>query len=88
MSSSQTVDFLKASAVSLGRNGISGAPFGLLRKSGGSSCNGYSCDILCSGQGNSQRQWDVLGDAEGAQDPAWNGPLTVPNIRVDVCDIQ
>jgi hypothetical protein len=88
MSSSQTVDFLKASAVSLGRNGISGAPFGLLRKAGGSSCNGYSCDILCAGQGSGQRQWDVLGDAEGSQTPAWNGPLTAPNIRVDVCDIQ
>jgi len=88
MSSSQTVSFLQSSARSLTSNGIAGAPFGLLRKTGGSSCNGYSCDIICSGQGNGQRQWDVLGDAEGAQVPSWNGPATVPNIRVDVCDIQ
>src|SRR5262245_8975744 len=88
MSSSQTVTFLQNTARSLTRNGIAGAPFGLLRKSGGSSCNGYSCDIICAGQGGSQRQWDVLGDAEGAQTPGWGGPNTVPNIRVDVCDIQ
>ena len=88
MSSSQTVSFLRSTATSLTRNGISGGPFGLLRKSSGSSCNGYSCDIICSGQGNSQKQWDVLSDAEGAQNPSWSGPSTVPNIRVDVCEIQ
>ena len=88
MSSSQTVSFLQSSARSLTANGIGGGPFGLLRKAGGSSCNGYSCDIICAGQGNGQRQWDVLGDAEGAQTPSWNGPSTVPNIRVDVCEIQ
>src|SRR4051812_33947657 len=88
MSSSQTVSFLQSSARSLTANGIGGGPFGLLRKAGGTSCNGYSCDIICSGQGSSQRQWDVLGDAEGAQVPSWNGPSTVPNIRVDVCEIQ
>ncbi len=88
MSSSQTVSFLRSTAQSLTRNGISGAPFGILRKGGGSSCDGYSCDIICSGQGNGQRQWDVLNDAEGAQGPTWSGPNTVPNIRVDVCEIQ
>ena len=88
MSSSDTVSFLTSTAQSLTRNGIGGAPFGLLRKSSGSSCNGYSCDIICSGQGNAQKQWDVLGDAEGAQTPGWNGPSTVPNIRVDTCDIK
>jgi hypothetical protein len=88
MSSSQTVQFLRSTAASLTRNGISGGPFGILRKGSGSSCNGYSCDIICSGQGNAQRQWDVLSDAEGAQNPSWSGPSTVPNIRVDVCEIQ
>ncbi len=88
MNSSQTVDFLKAVARSLRSNGISGGPFGILRKAGGTSCNGYSCDIICSGSGNNQKQWDVLGDAEGAQTPGWGGPHTVPNIRVDVCEIQ
>ena len=88
MSSTDTLNFLISSARSLTSKSFAGAPFGLLRKSGGSSCNGYSCDIICAGQGNSQQQWDVLGDAEGAQVPAWNGPATVPNIRVDVCDIK
>jgi hypothetical protein len=88
MSSSQTLDFLRASAKSLNRNSISGAPFGLLRKSGGMSCGGYACDIICAGQGNSQRQYDVLGDAEGAQVAGWGDAKVYPNIRVDVCDIQ
>ena len=88
MSSGQTVEFLRAVARSLNGNGISGGPFGILRKSGGSSCNGYSCDIICAGQGGGQRQWDVLGDAEGSQYPAWAGPHTGSAIRVDVCEIQ
>jgi hypothetical protein len=88
MGATDTVNFLTSSARSLTSNGIAGGPFGLLRKTGGSSCNGYSCDIICSGSGSNQKQWDVLGDAEGAQVPAWSGPNTVPNIRVDVCDIK
>jgi hypothetical protein len=88
MSSGQTVDFLRASARSLNAKGIPDGPFGILRKNGGSSCNGYSCDIICSGQGGGQRQWDVLQDAEGSQGPAWGGPHTLPNIRIDTCEIQ
>ena len=88
MSTSQMYNFLVASAKSLNRNGISGSPFGILRKSGGSSCNGYSCDIICAGQGTAQRQYDVLGDAEGAQVAGWGSAKTYPDIRVDVCDIQ
>ena len=88
MNSSQLVSFLVSTAKSLNANGISGAPFGILRKTGGASCNGYSCDIVCSGNGSGQRQWDILGDAEGAQIPAWGGPHSLPNIRVDVCEIQ
>jgi hypothetical protein len=88
MSASQTLAFLRASAQSLNRNAISGSPFGILRKEGGSSCNGYACDIICAGQGTAQRQYDVLGDAEGAQVAGWGSPKTYPNIRVDVCDIQ
>jgi hypothetical protein len=88
MSTSQLVTFLQSSARSLTSNRISGAPFGVLRKSSGNSCNGYSCDIICTGQGTGQKQWDVLGDSDGAQTPSWNGPATYPNIRVDVCEIQ
>jgi hypothetical protein len=88
MSQSQLLEFERAVARSLNSNGISGGPFGVLRKAGGSNCGGYSCDIICAGQGNDQSQWDILGDAEGAQNPAWNGPNRVPNIRIDVCEIQ
>jgi hypothetical protein len=88
MSHSQMLEFLKATVRSLNRNGIAGAPFGILRKGGGENCGGYSCDVICSGQGGSQRQWDILGDIDGDQWPSWGGPNTVPNIRVDVCDVQ
>ena len=88
MSSSQIVDFLRASAASLNRNNISGGPYGILRKSGGHQCGGYSCDILCAGHGQGQRQHDVLADAESAQVPGWGGAMTVPNIRIDTCEIQ
>jgi hypothetical protein len=88
MSDSQMTSFLSATARSLNVNGIGGGPFGLLVKTGGHQCNGYSCDIICAGQGASQRQWDVLGDSDGAQTPGWNGPATVPDIRIDVCEIK
>jgi hypothetical protein len=87
MSDSQIVTFLMNVADSLNRNGIAGGPFGALKKSGGTNCDGYSCDIICANQGLAQKQWDVLGDSDGAQTPGWNGPSTVPNIRVDVCVI-
>lgn len=88
MDSGQLLQFERAVARSLNSNGISGGPFGILRKSGGSSCGGYSCDIICSGSGTGQRQWDILTDAEGSQGPTWNGPNTYPGIRVDVCEVQ
>jgi hypothetical protein len=86
MSSSQIVTFLRSVARSLNSNGISGRPFGLLVKPGGNNCGGYSCDIVCAGQGGAQRQWDVLLDAEGAQAPVWSGPLS--GIVVRPCEIQ
>lgn len=88
MSPSQTLDFLRASARSLNRNGIGGGPFGILRKTNGANCNGFSCDIICAGQGGGQVQYDVLADAEGAQVAGWGGGKTAPNIRADVCEIQ
>jgi hypothetical protein len=88
MSRGQMLDLMRAIARSLNRNGISQGPFGILRKEGGNNCGGYSCDVLCAGQGNSQRQWDVLGDIEGDQNPTWGGPNTVPHIRIDRCEIQ
>ena len=88
MSSSQMLAFMRATARSLNANRIWPGGFGILRKTSGHNCGGYSCDVICSGQGNSQRQWDVLGDIEGDQSPGWSGPNTVPNIRVDACEVQ
>lgn len=84
----QIAGFLRGVAQDLNSAGIAGGPFGILRKTGGANCSGYSCDIICAGQGNAQRQWDVLGDVDGAQTPGWLGPKTVPDIRVDICEIQ
>lgn len=84
MSDGQMLQFMRNVATSLNRNGISPGGFGILRKTGGHNCGGYSCDVICSGNGGGQRQWDVLGDIDGAQDPRWSGPLGT--IRVDTCD--
>ena len=83
MDQAQTLAFLIQSAKDLNAVGISGAPFGILKKSGGFNCGGWSCDILCSGNGSSQRQWDVLGDAEGAQIAGFMEILGPK--RIDVC---
>ncbi|MDQ3168812.1 MAG: hypothetical protein M3Q55_01595 [Acidobacteriota bacterium] len=85
MSSGQIVQFLINSAKDLTARGISGAPFGIAVKTGGHNCLGFSCDILCSGDGSSQRQWDVLGDADGDQVPTWG---EVSNVAVRTCQIQ
>jgi hypothetical protein len=86
MSTAQIVTFMRNVARSLNANHISPGGFGILRKSDGHNCGGYSCDVICAGQGGAQRQWDVLSDADGAQVPVWSGPL--PTIRVDVCEVQ
>ena len=86
MSHGQMFTFMQSLAKSLNHNSISGGPFGILRKAGGENCNGYSCDVVCAGQGGGQRQFDVLGDINGAG----RGPLRLieGSIRVDVCEIQ
>lgn len=85
MSHGQMYQFMVNVARSLNANGIGGGPFGILRKTGGANCNGYSCDVLCAGNPGNQRQWDVLGDIDGAQVPMFSGPL--PTIREDVCTV-
>jgi hypothetical protein len=87
MSPDQVVQFEKAVAGDLNKSSIGGGPYGLLRKSNGASCGGYACDIICTGQGSGQKQWDILGDSDGAQTPAWNGPKSGGDIRVDSCDV-
>lgn len=81
------VDFLKQSAKDLTASGINGAPFGILVKPGGYNCNGYSCDILCAGNGSTQRQWDVLSDSDGAQRPVF-AEVPRDHLVVRTCIIQ
>jgi len=87
MTGSQTVAFLRGVATDLNAKRVDGYPFGILSKPG-SACNGYSCDIICAGNGSSQRQWDVLLDGDpdtGAAIPTWS-PLA--GIVVRSCEIQ
>ena len=60
MSHSQMLEFVRATVRSLNRNGIAGAPFGILRKGGGTNCGGYSCDVICAGTAAGQ-QWTSSG---------------------------
>lgn len=88
MNEEQLAEFLRHSAASLNRNGIAGGPYGVLRKETGSNCRGFSCDIICAGQGTEQRQHDVLLDADGSQAVTWGAAHTYPHIRVDHCEIR
>lgn len=58
-------------------------PWGVLSKTAGNNCNGISCDIVCSGNGAFQDQYDVLLDENIAifGSPVWP-------IRVDTCIYQ
>ena len=87
MSDSQIVSFLAASAKDLNGAGVSGGPFGLLVKTGGHQCLGFSCDILCSGNGTGQRQWDVLTDSEGSQGVVWR-EVPAHEVKVMTCQVQ
>lgn len=84
-SKSHQLSFLQRSARDFNSRGVSGRPFGVLRKTSGNNCGGYSCDIICTGQGTSQKQYDVLIDEDV---PMWGSPKVYPNIRIDTCVIQ
>ncbi len=71
MSDAEIVSFLRGVAKDLNAAGISGGPFGILTKTSGHNCGGYSCDFICNPRGEG---WDVLIDAEGAQTPIWGTP--------------
>jgi hypothetical protein len=71
MSESDRVAFLRRIAHDLGRASREHAPYGILVKSEGHNCQGYSCDIICSNTGGVHRQWDVLSDEDGDQVPGW-----------------
>ena len=83
LNDSSVIQLLSQIADSLNRNNIPGGRFGLLRKESGSQCNGYSCDIICSGNGGAQRQWDVLVDGGG---PTWHE--VGAGLTVRVCEIR
>lgn len=78
-------EFLRQVARDLNRAGIPGGPFGVLIKTSGTNCGGLSCDIICSGQGSAQRQWDVLLDAGNTSGVTWH---EVSGIAVRPCEIQ
>jgi hypothetical protein len=86
MGPTEIVQFLRQVARDLNKAGISGGPFGILVKPAGSNCHGYSCDIICSGNGGSQRQWDVLIDAGGTNGLTWHE--VGPGQTVRPCEIQ
>ncbi|MHB8872284.1 MAG: NBR1-Ig-like domain-containing protein [Myxococcaceae bacterium] len=84
MTDAELIACLRDIAPALNAEGIAGGPFGVLVKTGGRNCNGYSCDIICSGQGAQQRQWDVFIASETDALPAWNEAQT---IAIRVCEI-
>lgn len=57
-----------------------GGPFGILVKTGGENCGGYSCDIICAGDGAAQRQFDVFFAAEAEAAPRW-ALVATPTVR-------
>jgi hypothetical protein len=84
----ELVNALKAVAGALNGANVPDGPFGILRKTTGHNCAGFSCDIVCAGAGQDQKQWDIWIDGN-PQRPIWPRAKTVAdNIRVDVCSIQ
>jgi hypothetical protein len=78
------VPLLRAIVARLNAAAIPGGPYGILEKTSGTNCDGFSCDIVCTGQGPAQKQWDVLGDVDGPGRPArptWDGPLATIVVR-------
>ncbi|MEX1129958.1 MAG: hypothetical protein WD227_17355 [Vicinamibacterales bacterium] len=78
-------EYVKRIAYDLNRGGFEHRPYGILVKDTGNNCNGYSCDIVCSGEGGGQRQWDVLEDEDLKQAPVWN---RVPEISARPCEFM
>jgi hypothetical protein len=69
MDAGQAVVFLKNVAGDLNKAGKWGTGYGLLQKTSGSNCNGYSCDIIC--QVGGAHIYDVLIDSDATQVPTW-----------------
>lgn len=82
LSKPQLADLTRAISRRLNAKGIDGGPFGVLVKKSGNNCNNYSCDIVCTGNGAEQRQFDVLIDEN---EPTWR--QVSGTIRIDVCEV-
>jgi hypothetical protein len=77
--------FIKGALYSMNEAGVPGGPFGMLHKKTGDNCNGYSCGVICAGQGGNQLQWDILIDD---RIPVFGAPADVDDgIRVDFCEV-
>jgi hypothetical protein len=84
-SQAELLEILRAVARTLNNQNCAQWDFGILRKTGGNNCGGYSCDVICMGQDGNQHQWDVIGDAGGASSPGWG--YISGGIRVDDCQV-
>jgi hypothetical protein len=63
MDHEETIQFMKEVAFDLNQSVFSDkGGFGVLIKTSGNNCLGYSCDIICEGNGPDQNQFDILID--------------------------
>ena len=82
LDSEETIQFMREVAYDLNQLNISDkGGFGLAVKTVGNNCFGYSCDIICEGQGSQQNQYDILIDE---QIPNWG---EVEEVTERVCEI-
>ena len=81
MDHEETVQFLKEIAYDLNKGVFTDkGGWGVLHKTVGNNCHGYSCDIICEGNGPDQNQYDVLIDE---QFPNW---AEVSEVTVRHCE--
>lgn len=81
MTEEHKVQLVKAVAARLSGE-IMGGPFGILKKDSGNNCLGWACDIICTGNGSQQAQYDILTAEEGAATPKWE---RIPQIAIREC---
>ena len=82
MDQEELIQFMREVAFDLNRANLSDkGGFGLAVKTVGNNCFGYSCDIICEGQGNDQNQYDILIDEAI---PNW---AEVSEVTVRECEI-
>lgn len=89
MNPERTAEMLTLASKEMNRAGVPEGPYGVLIKTGGNQCSGISCDIICTGNGSAQRQFDVLvgSDRFGAQTPVWS-EVPKDHMAVRPCDVR